>query len=169
MEASDVWSNKEGNVYRCDREGKGGGVALFVSEKYFHQHINTEVSLLEIVAVEVNCPWKIVIVVIYIPPGMSKCSAAQHLHGFLGQFDKDERIVIVGDLNENLLDVERHNPVYSSLVSNGYQQHVEVPTSDYGSLLDHVYTRNIDVEDIVVDVQDAYYSDHDKTFCFIKL
>ena len=42
-----------------------------------------------------------------------------------------------------------------------------MPTTDYGSLLDHIYTKGI--QDIQVDVQDAYYSDHDKIFCCLRI
>ena len=52
------------------------------------------------------------------------------------------------------------------LTGQSFNQHVKDPTTDYGSLLDHIYTKN--VAQVVVDIQDCYFSDHDKTFCFVS-
>ena len=39
-------------------------------------------------------------------------------------------------------------------------------TTDYDSLLDHLYTRG--VKDAGVEVLDTYYSDHDRVFSFFQ-
>ena len=48
----------------------------------------------------------------------------------------------------------------------GFKQHVTKPTTDFGSALDHVYSCGIN--DIVVDIQDTYYTDHDRVFYFFE-
>ena len=62
--------------------------------------------------------------------------------------------------------IKRVNLSMSVFMQMGFQQHVTCSTTDYGSLLDHVYSRRID--DFGVDVVDTYYSDHDRVFCFFK-
>ena len=49
---------------------------------------------------------------------------------------------------------------------NGIYSEVVKSTTDYGSLLDHIYCKNL--SNVLVDVQDTYYSDHDKVFAFFK-
>ena len=46
--------------------------------------------------------------------------------------------------------------------SRGFSQLVQVPTTDSGSLLDHIYYNSI-AENTFVDIVDTYYSDHDAT------
>ena len=41
----------------------------------------------------------------------------------------------------------------------GFRQHVTEPTTDSGSLLDHVYTNKMSA--VCVKVTDIYFSDHD--------
>ena len=43
---------------------------------------------------------------------------------------------------------------------------VKSPTTDQGSLIDHVYYRNPS-RNITVEVQDTYFSDHDTVYCSI--
>ena len=47
--------------------------------------------------------------------------------------------------------------------SRGFSQLVEVPTSDSGSLINHIYYNSI-AENTFVDVVNTYYSDHDTTY-----
>ena len=51
--------------------------------------------------------------------------------------------------------------------SNGYEQLVHSPTTDRGTMIDHVYY-NRPPADTVVQVRDTYYSDHD-TVCLSVL
>ena len=45
--------------------------------------------------------------------------------------------------------------------SNGFNQLIDQPTTDQGSLLDHVYFKGVST--IQTEVCDTYYSDHDCT------
>ena len=49
--------------------------------------------------------------------------------------------------------------------SRRFSQLVQVPTTDSGSLLDHIYYNGA-VNDALIDVVDTYYSDHDVTCRF---
>ncbi len=71
--------------------------------------------------------------------------------------------IILGDINVNL----RSSSVLMQFMSSlGFVQHVDTPTIDSGSLLDHIYS-NQSCPRCVVDVVDTYYSDHDS--CFVSI
>ena len=116
---------------------------------------------------EVYCPSKVIIICVYVTPSASKTVVSQLLAKYINQVAcVTDKVLIVGDFNEDLLDGEQGKIICNSLSDLGFEQPISKPTTDYGSLLDHVYSRKID--NIEVDVQDTYYSDHDKVFCFFK-
>ena len=56
-----------------------------------------------------------------------------------------------------------------NVMSNaGFTRLVTSPTTDRGSLIDHVYC-NFPLTNIVVEVSDVYYSDHDAVFVLLHL
>ena len=167
IDTSFFWTKKKGEVYRKERrDRKGGGVAVVVSEKYVSRKIHIESSL-EVVGVEVFGEKKATIICIYIPPSMSKVAAACHLERMVTSVSNiDEQIIIVGDFNEDLLIPVGNKIIRNCFEDLGFKQHVKTATTDYGSLLDHVYSRSVD--DVTIDIQDTYYSDHDRVFCFAK-
>ena len=161
------WLNKTGTLYRKEREErKGGGVAIVVSDRFTSRNIDI-VSVLEVVGIEVFCPDRTIILCIYIPPSVSKVAAVFHLRKIIEKLLENTcRIVVVGDFNEDLLISNGSKLIKSCFDSLGFDQHVKQATTDYGSILDHVYSRS--VYDVGIDVQDTYYSDHDRVFCFLK-
>ena len=103
---------------------------------------------------------------IYIPPRYNRHMCISHLNSLLTTYT-DGGIVIVGDINENILHESEQKCVHNFQIGSEFTPHIKVPTTGYGNLLDHIYTR--DVNGIYVEVQDCYYSDHDNTFCSIKI
>lgn len=75
--------------------------------------------------------------------------------------------VILGDFNEVMLHQE--NCALQTFMSvAGYTLLVKLPTTVQGTLLDHVYYRSPwPSSNVVVKVQDTYYSDHDTVYCSI--
>ena len=72
-------------------------------------------------------------------------------------------IIILGDFNENA--TAQNNSNLSQLMQhNHFQQFIQVPTTDGGSSLDHIYYNRPEEDNILVDVHDTYYSDHDSIF-----
>ena len=138
---------------------------LITSNKYQHRLINIPNCGIEAVVAEILCPVKMYVVGIYIPPCQNKALVVDVLGRILEQLEDELRIIIMGDFNEDLLEIRR-NSIYDYLTGQSFNQHVKDPTTDYGSLLDHIYTKN--VAQVVVDIQDCYFSDHDKTFCFVS-
>ena len=77
------------------------------------------------------------------------------------------RCMILGDFNDNLLH-QHNSKILSLMSSHGYTQLVQHPTTTQGTLIDHVYYNN-STSNIIVKVQDTYYSDHDCVYCSVPL
>ena len=73
--------------------------------------------------------------------------------------------VILGDFNHDVLN-EPNSSIISLLSNYGFTQLVKAPTTAKGTLIDHVYY-NKPTSDIIVEVNDTYYSDHDTVYCSI--
>lgn len=82
--------------------------------------------------------------------------------------DPSTPTIICGDFNIDLT-LKPDSMLSDNLQSMGFHQHVNTPTTDYGSCLDHVYTKNIDINDINIHVVDCYFSDHDYIFVSLKI
>ena len=167
VSAKDIWTSRKGCIYRKDRIGsKGGGVLIAVDEKFTSRKIASN-SDLEAIAVDVYCPNKVVIICMYISPSLSKNGVTEEIRKFLNDVTYNtDKVIVVGDFNEDLLEGQDGKVICDSFFRIGFKQHVSKPTTDYGSILDHVYSRRIN--DIVVDIADTYYSDHDRVFCFFE-
>ncbi len=50
---------------------------------------------------------------------------------------------IIGDMNEDLLTRPSQTPITDFLTANGFAQMADGPTTNYGSLLDHAFTKHI--------------------------
>ena len=166
VDAKFFWKEKQGIVYRKERNvSKGGGISVVVDKKYVSSAIEVK-SPLEVVAVEIFCPNRLLLFCMYVPPTTSKVYTSKNIVDVIGSVcKKGDRVIVVGDFNEDLLKGEK-KPIFEAFAKLGFKQHVTCKTTDYFSLIDHVYSRSID--EVSTDVQDTYYSDHDKVFCFLK-
>ena len=70
--------------------------------------------------------------------------------------------VILGDFNEDLLR-QQNSPILSLMSQHGFTQLVTLPTTPQGTLIDHVYCRN-PPGNVMIQVNDTYYSDHDTIY-----
>lgn len=66
------------------------------------------------------------------------------------------RKLIMGDFNE---DIFVTSSIQKLLQQHGYTQHVQVATTEKGTLIDHVYMK--DSEGVIVKVEQTYYSFHE--------
>lgn len=76
--------------------------------------------------------------------------------------------IITGDFNEDLLSIP-NSKLVSLMAQYGYSQLVHAPTTDSGSLIDHVYCNTKMPQYVNVHVADVYYSDHDAILCSIPI
>ena len=147
ISVSDIWQSKKGSIYRSKK---------VVMESH-----------LEAIAIELYCPDRIVLICLYLSPSVNKKAAVKCVQKLLNDVsDLGDKVVVVGDFNEDLLSDASDKSVFNFFGNCGFKQHVYKATTDYGSLLDHVYTRG--VKDVGVEVLDTYYSDHDRVFCFFQ-
>ena len=85
------------------------------------------------------------------------------LGDFINEFDNiltqvNGKYFVVGDFNVNLLECSKQNLLKSLMHRHGFTQHVKKPTMDRSTLLNHVYSQDIQV--INTEVSDTYYSYH---------
>ena len=152
-------NNQPAHVFRLDRVpttaqdlGKGGimiacAESLHPQEVNIHHHVQLEVKTIS------DC---------VSPPS----ATVHHFHGAPRQLSpyKQFPTVILGDFNDNISGLLSF--MTNFLSACGFTQLVKSPTTDSGSLLDHIYY-NRPATSPTVDVVDTYYSDHDATFISI--
>ena len=68
--------------------------------------------------------------------------------------------IILGDFNCDITN-GKNTPLLQYMRSRGFSQLVTQPTTDNGTLIDHLYVTNITLLCINLEVHDVYYSDHD--------
>ena len=84
------------------------------------------------------------------------CSFAKEMNDIIKLFEGTE-LCIVGDINEDV-SLSENTTCCLLFRSKGLYQLVTKPTCDSEALIDHVYTRSLQIK---TDVSDCYYSDHD--------
>ena len=75
--------------------------------------------------------------------------------------------VILGDINHDV-SCQPESQIINLMSTHGYTQLVNTPTTAKGTLIDHV-SSNIHDDNIIVEVHDTYYSDHDTIYCSIPM
>lgn len=153
---------------RCDRAlaNQKGGVMISVPQSMQPAHTSTFTNNgIEAVTTTLLLPnaCRLQVALVYRSPSVS-------LDAFLGALAtvlnhvamSDIPTVVLGDFNEDLLQ-KPDSRVLRLMSSNGYEQLVQSPTTDRGTMIDHVYY-NRPSANTVVQVRDTYYSDHD-TVC----
>ena len=119
----------------------------------------------EILDVKISEPTKLHMVSVYRPPStpISKCT--DELLNIVSKL-KETPTCIVGDFNEDIsMTCKRH--CCSMLKLIGFKQMVKKPTTDSGTLIDHVYVSQ--EMTVTTDVTDCYYTDHDYVLSAIMM
>lgn len=75
--------------------------------------------------------------------------------------------IILGDFNEDIYNIS-NSTIVNTMSNHGFAQYVNTPTTDNGTLIDHVYC-NKAYKNLVIQVNDTYYSDHDTIYLSIPL
>ena len=161
---------QDANCFRADRpssSGRGGGILTFAAEELSPLPLNISIHGLEYLALTVTKQTtQVNIVTIYRPPSMSTASFFEKFKHLVDLLQKDITTVIMGDFNVDLLQYPDHTIVrYMNTI--GFYQLVSDATTDYGSMLDHVYVNRRD--HVHVEIADTYYSDHDLVCVSLKV
>ena len=152
------------SIFRHDRNNAGGGVALIIHKKFMPEKIVLN-SDCEILAVKISEPTKLHIISVYRPPSTPISKFTDELLNIASKL-KETPTCIVGDFNEDIsITCQRHCSSMLTLI--GFKQIVQKPTTDSGTLIDHVYVS----QDMTVttDVTDCYYTDHDYVLSAIMM
>ncbi|KAJ3600805.1 hypothetical protein NHX12_031780 [Muraenolepis orangiensis] len=155
--------------YHQSRDGRrGGGVAIQLRKSYRGKQIwFSNITTFEYVAVVLKKEeWKdpVLLVNVYFPPGYNRGA----FNAFLSEFGMlldhingvCDHVIFTGDFNIHV--DQGHQPstieFYRLLQQFGLKQHVDTQTHNRGHTLDLVFTREVDVSDLIV--VDPHISDH---------
>ena len=73
----------------------------------------------------------------------------------------------MGDINESL-GKGKKSPFFRKMSSMGFQQLINEPTCETGSIIDHIYVnRAMKAKDVSTNIDAVYYSDHDIVSLYI--
>lgn len=146
------------DLFRMLKASKGGGVAIY-NKGYRNISIhrvpvdNIEGMLMKDEQTNVS------IIVIYRPNVYPLNKFHQNLDMLLKVLLKmTGHKIIMGDFNENLLSTTKSTP--KLMEENGYHQLVTFPTTENGTLIDHVYT-NIPLTQLQILPLPTYFSYHE--------
>jgi len=139
------------NIYRKDRDSRGGGVLLALRDHITCSQLPSPPDI-EIITVLISTSNPFIISVVYIPPNSSD-AYHEMLHNYLTSLViEPSPIILLGDFN--LPDVEWATYSGSSLRSNQFcdllfqlnlSQLVNEPTHNKGNILDLIITNNDDI------------------------
>ena len=133
-------------IFCCDRNNRGGSVALLVQKKMDAQQIAINVAC-EIVAVKISTPLEMVILSVYRPPSELITQFSNCITQVIAEFTHMPTC-IMGDFNEDVF-MNKDTHCCSILQQRGFKQMVTKPTRDSGTIIDHVYaspTLNIEID-----------------------
>lgn len=178
---TETWLTDDNNVpsfpgYRsehlCRADRKGGGVAIYLKEKYTHEKLELSVITtdFECLAIKVD---KLVAIVIYRPPQGHKTRFLEFIDTLLSSpLLHNTSYVIMGDININLAANDTPAVHFETLLSAfGCANHVCSPTRvtrDSATLLDICVT-NSNPAETISGIVSSDLSDHLPVFCFIPL
>ena len=104
------------------------------------------------------------ILTVYRRPQQPMATFLSLMDEFISNLPQIVPTIILGDFNNDLLSTSSSSTLLQFMSSKGFFQLIQVPTTDSGSLLDHIYCNTVGADAYYVDVVDAYYSDHDATY-----
>lgn len=113
---------------------------------------------------------RLVVAVVYRKPSHPMLHFLQLLRSLLALMPLHVPTVVLGDFNDNIFG-KQSSLLTSLMEEHRFKQFVTLPTTDSGSLLDHIYFNRHGPSrhgDVHIDVHDVYYSDHDSIFLSIN-
>ncbi|CAH1984017.1 unnamed protein product [Acanthoscelides obtectus] len=173
---SDVVSIRGFNLFRCDRQGRGGGVAIFIKSDTVSnvQVLSFDNSYNELKIEFLFLSFKIgntsfCVGVIYKPPNENLLSMLEFLYNLLPQLISEyDNILVLGDFNINML-VE--NKINDCLEIYGMAQIISEPTritERTSTLLDPIFISSSTSYVSSGTMNADRFSDHQMVYCDVK-
>ena len=161
-------------VLRCDRSSNNnkGGVMISAPKDMKPSQIDYICDFgVELIITRLLLPNQhyLQIILLYRSPTVSSnifLHMLKHVMNLRHIAENQIATVIMGDFNENIMD-KCNSDVHHLMNTNGYNQLVQFPTTDRGTLIDHIYYNRPSTT--LVEVYDTYYSDHDTIYCSLPL
>ena len=104
------------------------------------------------------------VVLLYRSPTTSLSQFENVLQALLSQLPGTCATIVLGDFYDSIMNCSSN--IVNVMSNAGFTQLVTSPTTDRGNLIDHVYY-NFLPTNVIVEVRDVYYSDHDAVFVSI--
>ena len=144
-----------------------GGIIMFIDPCIKSTSLELDIPQLEFLAA-ITSPTQeneLIIITIYRRPNTISIQCfIQLLQDLLSNAALHQKnIVILGDFNEDLLANKTN--ICNFFQQHGFKQLIHQPTTNQGSLLDHIYFNATSTTQ--TEVCDTYYSDHDSTLLAI--
>ncbi|MCG8623848.1 MAG: endonuclease/exonuclease/phosphatase family protein, partial [Proteobacteria bacterium] len=162
--------NKNYIQYRRDRVAgvDKGGIIMFVHPRIKSTMLNVSIPKLEFAATVISPAQtdELIIITIYRRANsVSTQNFTQMVEKLLSAPELHEKnILVLGDFNEDLMESKTN--ICSFFQQYQFKQLIHQPTTNQGSLLDHIYFNGSATTK--TEVYDTYYSDHDTTFLAIQ-
>ncbi|XP_034553964.1 uncharacterized protein LOC117823040 isoform X1 [Notolabrus celidotus] len=141
-----------------------GGVGMFSADNVAFDiikvpHVNLECLVYKYVIVD------LLVVVIYRPPSYPMLLFKENLSKLLDWLNPlSDTIAVMGDFNDDIL---RSSSICNFVTERGFVQLVAQPTTERGTLIDHVYVKTTQYEVQSV-VWPTYFSDHEGILCCFR-
>ena len=162
-------------ILRCDRQSDNnkGGVLIGVDPNITASNTsNFNVGgSIEGIVTKLQLPnsTQLVLVLLYRSPSSTADALLNTITALLNRLALIALpTIVMGDFNIDLLSHNHDRRLLNLMSTNGFAQLVKTPTTDRGTLIDHVYCNSC-LQDILIEVDDCYYSDHDIIYCSIPL
>ncbi|XP_056093733.1 uncharacterized protein LOC130072579 [Rhinichthys klamathensis goyatoka] len=145
------------------KQQRGGGVAIYCCENMFFKVIipepcNLECLYFSVPHISLNAA------LLYRPNSYQIDVFRQNLLHVITELEKHPgKKVIMGDFNEDILT---SSSIGTLMEVHGYSQHVQCPTTEKGTLIDHVYIK--DAENVTIEIVSTYYSYHEAILVSVR-
>ncbi len=146
------------NVFAKLKEENHGGVGIYHKEK-------VKVALLDLPCINIECLMcriehlNATLAVLYRPPSYNMSLFRENLINLINNMNRlPGGKIIVGDFNENIFNKSSLHDVMQHF---DFTQIVEKATTENGTLIDHVYAKDVDLNEIQIDIMPTYFSCHE--------
>lgn len=162
--------------YFCNRDSRGGGVAVFIRENVIHTRLSLNTISFEAIQINITNKHKTLsLFTIYRPPKNNVNEFIIELDKTINMINKKQDIIVIGDININILKQNITTTNYISMISsNGLRCIVNEITRENiakrtGSCIDHMHIRNNETNTQThAAIVKTNISDHYALFCCTK-